>query len=704
MVRAGFSALWLVWLVAATQAPGPTAPPNAPADIAVFGGSISIQYDGEVIFEGRIHGEDAVRDVTVNTYREGNALSQVLALTAHSGRDPLAVVGTVTASEQAFAAESDRPLRGLPIVRHSSGPSDNLRNQSVYDRRHDWVLSIDDQPRTLTRVRPLGNDGTRRRFSIEARGSEVVLRFRPRFYQHHRHLAFFEPWTYDVWPHPVVGWVSWFAFLDDVTEADIRRTADVLADRLVPYGYEYLQIDDGYQSGKGLPPTWLTANEKFPSGLPALAEYVRSKGLKPGLWTAATFSQADEAAAHPDWFVRDADGRPVRGNWIDYPVDGSNPAALDALVRPVYRELRRTGWEYFKVDALRHLRYEGYNAHADYFARHHTDLVDAYRRYVRSIREEIGRDRFMLACWGIRPELIGLVDGCRLGTDGFSLAGLAQFNSFNNVVWRNDPDHIELSDKEAWRSTTVTSLTGSLFLLTDRPERYLTPFVEPARRAAPVLVTRPGQLYDVDPSRSAELWRVDSEVSGREPAPFDAGVVPAVHLYQLDIARPFERWTVVGRTGGTVDELRFEQLGLDPAREQLVFEFWTRRLRGSFTGGFPPGPIDAHYGVQVFVIRPRLDHPQIVATSRHITGGGVDLVDVAWTADTVVGTSQVVGGEDYEIYLFEPPGFAFESAACDGAEALPPGRTGGVVTMGCRADSNRTITWRAHFRHAVGPS
>ena len=26
------------------------------------------------------------------------------------------------------------------------------------------------------------------------------------------------------------------------------------------------------------------------------------------------------------------------------------------------------------------------------------------------VREEIGRDAFLLACWGIRPELIGLVD------------------------------------------------------------------------------------------------------------------------------------------------------------------------------------------------------------------------------------------------------------------------------------------------------
>ena len=72
----------------------------------------------------------------------------------------------------------------------------------------------------------------------------------------------------------------------------------------------------------------------------------------------------------------------------------------------------------------------------------------------------------------------------------------------------------------------VTSLTGSMLLLTDKPERYLTQFVEPAKRTAPVLFTLPGQLYDVDPSRSAELGRVEIEVSGREPKPFDAGLTP----------------------------------------------------------------------------------------------------------------------------------------------------------------------------------
>jgi len=88
------------------------------------------------------------------------------------------------------------------------------------------------------------------------------------------------------------------------------------------------------------------------------------------------------------------------------------------------------------------------------------------------------------------------------------------------------------------------------------------------------VVTTPGQIYDVDPSRSSQIGRVDTELSGREPKPFDASVVPTVHLYLLEIDRPFEAWSVLGRTGGQVDQIRFEDLGLD---------------RTKAGGGVPPG-------------------------------------------------------------------------------------------------------------------
>jgi hypothetical protein len=244
----------------------------------------------------------------------------------------------------------------------------------------------------------------------------------------------------------------------------------------------------------------------------------------------------------------------------------------------------------------------------------------------------------------------------------------------------------------------VTSLTGSLFLLTDKPERYLGEYAEPARRAVPVMMTVPGQLYDVDPSRSAELWRADLEVSGRDPKPFDAGLEPGAHLYQLDVERPFESWVVLGRTGGDIEQVPFDALGLDASREYVVFDFWEKRLHGTFAKSFAPGPLPARYNSQVFVIRERLVHPQLVATSRHITGGGVDLVDLSWDGARLSGRSRLVAGDPYDIYVTVPAGYAIGQATCAGASADAPVCDGVLARFTCRADTAREIDWSVSFR------
>jgi hypothetical protein len=343
------------------------APPDAPADVRVEGSRIWIRYDGATIFDGRVKNPDSLRDAVPSVAVRGGAVDQVLAL--HARRGEVEIEGAVTASPEAFPCESDRAVRGLPVVRHSSGLSRSLLNQAVYDRRRDWVLSVDDRPHTAVTVTPVSDTAGSRTFSLEARGSEIVLRFRPRFYQQHRGLTYFEPWTYAVWPSPVVGWCSWFAFLSQVTEGDVRRAADVLSEVLRPWGYDTLQIDDGYQQGTGLPELWLKTNAKFPDGLEAIAAYVRGKGLRPGIWTNVAFSQTEYARQHREWFVEDPAGDVASGNWIGHPVDSTAKGALDALVRPIYEGLRAMGWQYFKLDALRHLRYEGYNAYRGHFER-----------------------------------------------------------------------------------------------------------------------------------------------------------------------------------------------------------------------------------------------------------------------------------------------------------------------------------------------
>jgi hypothetical protein len=292
---------------------------------------------------------------------------------------------------------------------------------------------------------------------------------------------------------------------------------------------------------------------------------------------------------------------------------------------------------------------------------------------------------------------VGLIDGCRLGDDGFSYAGLAQYNSFNNVVWRNDPDHVELSDEEAYRSSSVTSLTGSVLMLTDKPERYLSPIVEAARRAAPVPVTRPGQIYDVDPSRSASLGRSDTETSGDGPRVFDASYTPRASLYALEVNRPFESWLVLGRMRDDPAVVSLEDLGLDPAGTYLAFEFWSKTLLGEVRKELRPGPIDPVFGCQVLCLRPKVEHPQLVATSRHLTGGGPDLLSVAWAADVLSGESEVVGQDPYDLYFNVPSGFRLVTVRCPGARVAATERKGNLATVRLLSPASGKLSWQAVF-------
>ncbi len=123
-------------------------------------------------------------------------------------------------------------------------------------------------------------------------------------------------------PHPPMGWNSWDSFGSQVTEDEVRAHADIMAERLRPFGWEYIVIDiqwyepeprawaDGAQppntpyevlwasAASGLRPhpdfridefgRLLPTPKRFPSaesgkGFGPLADYAHSKGLKFGL-------------------------------------------------------------------------------------------------------------------------------------------------------------------------------------------------------------------------------------------------------------------------------------------------------------------------------------------------------------------------------------------------------------------------------------
>nr|WP_245402655.1 alpha-galactosidase [Pontibacter sp. E15-1] len=78
--------------------------------------------------------------------------------------------------------------------------------------------------------------------------------------------------------------MTWNFFADNIHEQDIREMADAMvASGMVEAGYDYLFIDDEWQSGRDARNNIIADPKKFPSGMKALADYVHSKGIKLGI-------------------------------------------------------------------------------------------------------------------------------------------------------------------------------------------------------------------------------------------------------------------------------------------------------------------------------------------------------------------------------------------------------------------------------------
>ena len=208
----------------------------------------------------------------------------------------------------------------------------------------------------------------------------------------------------------VAGWTSWYAFLDRVTERDVEGAADVLHDVLAPFGYDLPPDRRRLRTGPDRHAGPLAASERqVPvrarrrwSGTSPRAVSRRASGPMPVSPTARMCSLIRRNSSPT------ADGTPAYGNWVGYVMDASNSGhAATIWCGRCTTRWPGMGWRYYKLDALRHLRYEGYNSHADYFRARGLDRDEVFRRFVQTVRDAIGRQAFLLACWGIRPELIG---------------------------------------------------------------------------------------------------------------------------------------------------------------------------------------------------------------------------------------------------------------------------------------------------------
>ena len=87
---------------------------------------------------------------------------------------------------------------------------------------------------------------------------------------------------------PIMGWSSWNHFRINIDEVMIREQADAMAGNgMKEAGYRFINIDDGFFGGRDENGDLFSYDLRFPSGMKSLADYIRAKGLKPGIYSEA---------------------------------------------------------------------------------------------------------------------------------------------------------------------------------------------------------------------------------------------------------------------------------------------------------------------------------------------------------------------------------------------------------------------------------
>jgi hypothetical protein len=234
----------------------------------------------------------------------------------------------------------------------------------------------------------------------------------------------------------------------------------------------------------------------------------------------------------------------------------------------------------------------------------------------------------------------------------------------------------------------ICTMAGGVLMLSDKLEVYQDERnIEGMKRSAPVLFTVPGQLYGCE----------------RRPMPW----------WLQEIERPFERWSVLARIqwgekepdkhvyhfkGAPEQEIKFADLGLPTDREYLVCEFWSQEFLGKFKESFPAPAMDDQNGMDVFAIREARPHPWVISTSRHLTQGGVSLLDETWNSGsrTLSGKSKVVAGDPYVLTAHLPEGFRLTSATVAGEKVgFSSGKESATVRL--VPSATKVVEWTLKF-------
>lgn len=510
-------------------------------------------------------------------------------------------------------------------------------------------------------------------------------------------------------PQPT-GYCTWYSQPHGGAsdEKRIIELAEFTAKQLKPFGFSVVQIDDKWQAGwKRSSPSspkkdFRTHDPKgpYPGGMKAAADQIKSLGLVPGIWFMPFAGTVGDPFfdQHLDWFAKTPDGKPYDTPWGGTCLDLTNPDTRAHVRDVTSRICREWGYDYIKIDGLWtgtatkqlyvNSGYKEDDLGEAVFKDPDQTNLDAYRSGLKLVREAAGENIFILGCNA--PQNMrtyggsfGLVDAMRIGPDNKAdwkpLLRGPTFGTrhyfLHGRLWWNDPDPVyvraSMPLQHAQLICTWVALSSQLNLSSEWIPGLPAERLDILKRTMPPhhAVTRPVDLFEHDLPR---VWLVNAP--GRN----------VVGLYNWESAE--QKFDVP-----------LEQLGLDARTEYVAFDYWGNKLVPAVKGRLRL-TLPAESCVAL-AIRPRVNQPQLISTSRHVTQGIVDVTEEKWdaTTKTLSGRSKVVGENPYELRIVSAA--RVEKVAVSAADVNTSHSSHESLTrVKFTSPTSREVSWSIQFK------
>jgi hypothetical protein len=212
------------------------------------------------------------------------------------------------------------------------------------------------------------------------------------------------------------------------------------------------------------------------------------------------------------------------------------------------------------------------------------------------------------------------------------------------------------------------------------------------------------------PGDRLDILKRTTPSHGLLPRPVDLFENDLPRLWLLTDTRRTPRRDVIGVFNWESKEQELEcpldRLGLDPKIEYEAFDYWQNAVAPAIQDRLRIAvPAET---CRILAVRPRVAHPQLLSTSRHITQGMVDVLEERWDAAdrTLRGRSKVVGGDPYELRILartasrqwvpDAVELSSEDKLAGVSAELAPGDT--LVRTKVVSASSREVSWAVRFK------